>query len=65
MGVDGEICLSVENQSWSWVRVDACSVFSFCHYFCVFKDLKVSSNTAAVVLLMYCIVVYVRYRVGA
>jgi hypothetical protein len=64
MGVDGKICLSVEYQSWSWVRVDACSVFSCCHYFCVFEDIKVSSSIAAV-LLMYCIVVYVRYPVGA
>jgi hypothetical protein len=62
--VDGKIWLSVEYQSCSWVKLDACGGFYCYHYLCGLKDIKITSNTAAV-LLMSCVVFFVGYRVGA
>jgi hypothetical protein len=62
--VDGKIWLSVEYQSCNWVKEDACWGFYCYHYPCGLKDIKITSSTAAV-LLMSCVVFFVGYQVGA
>jgi hypothetical protein len=61
--VDDKIWLSVKYQSCIGVKVDVCGAFYCYNYLCGFKDIKNSSSAAAVLVISY-VVVFVGYWVG-